>query len=165
MAADQILAIDNGTQSVRALLFDLSGRLVAQSRVSIQPYFSERPGWAEQDPEYFWRSLCEACQGLWKQPGVSKDAVAGVALTTQRSTVVNLDRQGKPLRPAIVWLDQRRTAGLPPVHGYWGLMFRAGRHERNGSVPAGRGGGELGAHASSPRYGMLRQNISSSRAF
>lgn len=58
-------------------------------------------------------------------PGVRKEAVAGVALTTQRSTVINVDAQGRPLRPAIVWLDQRRTTGLKPVGGWWGLAFRA----------------------------------------
>ena len=140
MARDLILAIDNGTQSVRALVFDLSGNLVAKARVPLESYYSEYPGWAEQQPEYYWQSLCQVCQKLWQQPttgsGVSdrppgaavipdlRERLAGVALTTQRATVVNLDRNGRPLRPAIVWLDQRRTPGLPPVKGWWGLAFR-----------------------------------------
>ena len=124
MAGDHILAIDNGTQSVRALLFDLRGNLVAGTRVPLEAYFSEQPGWAEQRPDYFWNAVCQACQQLWTQTVLPKEAVAGVALTTQRSTVVNLDPQGKPLRPAIVWLDQRRTEGLKPVGGWWGLAFR-----------------------------------------
>jgi sugar (pentulose or hexulose) kinase len=121
---DHILAIDSGTQSVRALLFDLAGNLVAASRVELEPYVSPHPGWAEQDPEYYWRSLCAACHALWEKSPVPPDAVAGVALTTQRNTVVSLDAAGKPLRPAIVWLDQRRTEGLAPVGGLWGLAFR-----------------------------------------
>lgn len=121
---DHILAIDNGTQSVRALLFDPQGNLVAKSRVPIEPYFSQQPGWAEQDPEYFWKSLCEACQQLWGMDGVDKQAIAGVTLTTQRATVVNVDKAGKPLRPAIIWLDQRRTEGQSPVGGWWGLLFK-----------------------------------------
>ena len=121
---DHILAIDHGTQSVRALLFDLRGQLVAKERVEIEPYVSPRPGWAEQDPMYFWRSVCSACQGLWERPDVHKSSVAGVALTTQRATMINVDRDGMPLRPAILWLDQRRTEGLPPVGGAWGLAFR-----------------------------------------
>jgi len=124
MPADMILAIDNGTQSVRALLFDLSGNLVAKSRVPIEPYYSTAPGLAEQDPQVFWDAICQACQALWQQPGVHKEAVAGVALTTQRSTLINLDRNGQPLRPAIVWLDQRRTLGQKPVGGLWGLAFK-----------------------------------------
>jgi sugar (pentulose or hexulose) kinase len=126
-STDLILAIDNGTQSVRALLFDLRGKLVAKSRVIIEPYFSERPGWAEQHPTYFWESLCQACQQLWAQSDVPKAAVKGVALTAQRATVVNVDRDGQPLRPAIVWLDQRRTEGLKPVGGLWGLAFKLTR--------------------------------------
>ncbi len=52
-----------------------------------------------------------------------KDAIAGVTLTTQRGTLINLDKTGQPLRPAMVWLDQRRTEGLKPVSGVWGLAF------------------------------------------
>jgi sugar (pentulose or hexulose) kinase len=121
---ENLLAIDNGTQSVRALVFDPHGNLVAKQRVPIEPYYSAAPGLAEQDPEVFWRAVCEACQGLWAQ-GVEKSSLAAVALTTQRSTVINVDTNGKPLRPAIVWLDQRRTEGLRPVGGLWGAAFRA----------------------------------------
>lgn len=124
MAGDQILAIDNGTQSVRALIFDLRGQLIAKHRVPIQPYFSKKPGWAEQDPSVFWNGVCQACQGLWTKPGVNKDAIVGVGLTTQRSTVINLDENQEPLRPAMVWLDQRRTENLEPVGGLWGLLFK-----------------------------------------
>lgn len=127
MPDDLILAIDNGTQSVRALLFDLQGHLVAKARVPIEPYFSTHPGWAEQYAEYFWDKLGEACQQLWTLAAAPKEAVRGVALTTQRGTVINLDRDGKPLRPAIVWPDQRRAEGIAPVGGLWGLIFRAAR--------------------------------------
>jgi sugar (pentulose or hexulose) kinase len=124
MPGELILAIDNGTQSVRALVFDLDGNLIAKQRVPVEPYYSTSPGLAEQNPEVYWRAICEACQKLWVENGISKDSIAGVALTTQRSTVVNVDRDGTPLRPAIVWLDQRRTEGLKPVGGLWGLAFR-----------------------------------------
>jgi sugar (pentulose or hexulose) kinase len=119
---ENVLAIDNGTQSVRALLFDPRGNLLAKHRVPIESYYSTAPGLAEQDPEVFWRAVCEACQGLWTQ-GVDRSSIAAVSLTTQRSTVINVDENGKPLRPAIVWLDQRRTEGLKPVGGLWGAAF------------------------------------------
>jgi sugar (pentulose or hexulose) kinase len=121
---DHILAIDCGTQHVRALLFDLKGNLVARSCLEIEAYVSPQPGWAEQRPEYYWECLCQACQQLWQGTDLPRESVAGVALTTQRGTVINVDRQGKPLRPAIVWLDQRRTEGLKPVGGAWGLLFK-----------------------------------------
>jgi sugar (pentulose or hexulose) kinase len=126
-SADHLLAIDYGTQSVRALLFDGRGTLVATSREEVEPYYSDRPGWAEQDPDAMWRWLCAACRKLWIESAVSREAVAGVALTTQRATMINVDASGTPLRPAIVWLDQRRTEGLEPVGGVWGLAFRAVR--------------------------------------
>jgi sugar (pentulose or hexulose) kinase len=124
MRADLILAIDVGTQSVRALVFDLRGTLVQKARVSIEPYFSPHPGWAEQHAQLFWDSLCQACQELWQKGGFDRERIAGVALTTQRATVVNLDKAGNPLRPAIIWLDQRSTLGLKPVGGLWGALFR-----------------------------------------
>ena len=121
---DLILAIDNGTQSLKALIFDLDGRLLAKEMVSFTPYFSDQPGWAEQDPDVFWQALCQGCQRLWQRQDVDKDRIAGVALTTQRATVVNVDNQGKPLRPAVLWPDQRKTYGLPQVGGVWGTIFR-----------------------------------------
>lgn len=123
MSPENILAIDNGTQSVRALLFDPRGTLLAKARVPIEPYFSTAPGLAEQHPQVYWDALCQACAQLWQMPGVDRSGIAAVTLTTQRGTVVNVDRDGQPLRPAIIWLDQRRTEGLPPVGGLWGAAF------------------------------------------
>lgn len=124
ISGDHILAIDHGTQSVRALLFDPRGDLLAKSQVFIEPYFSAQPGWAEQHVDVFWNALCEACQKLWSKPGVDRANIAAVTLTTQRTTVINLDKDGRPLRPAIVWLDQRRVDGLKPMGGVWGILFR-----------------------------------------
>jgi len=123
LSKELILAIDHGTQSIRALVFDPRGRLITKSRVPIEPYLSPHPGWAEQDPDYYWEKVAQACHELWQQGTVSADAIAGVTLTTQRSTVINLDRDGKPLRRAIVWLDQRRTEGLDLPRGLWGFLF------------------------------------------
>jgi len=108
---DLILAIDNGTQSMRALLFDLQGNLVEKSKVPLTAYFSNNPGWAEQEPDYFWQKLGQACHELWQKPkvleGNLRAKISAVTLTTQRGTVVNIDKNGQALRPAILWLDQR----------------------------------------------------------
>ncbi|HYN48699.1 MAG TPA: FGGY-family carbohydrate kinase [Candidatus Nanopelagicales bacterium] len=124
MSADHLLAIDVGTQSVRALLFDPVGTLVARAKIPIEPYVAPHPGWAENDPELYWGAMGEACRALMADPAVRVDAIAGLALTTQRGTVVVVDRDGRPLRPAMVWLDQRRTEGLPRIGGVNGLVFR-----------------------------------------
>jgi len=121
---DLLLALDNGTQSVRALAFDFRGELVAKAQVKIEPYFSAQPGWAEQHPEYFWESACEAFRKLWSEGGIAPERIAGIGITSQRGTMINLDKEGKALRPAIVWLDQRATMNLKPVGGMWGLIFR-----------------------------------------
>lgn len=119
-----LLAIDNGTQSVRALLFDLAGNLVGKGKVELEPYYSEHPGWAEQDPEYYWQSLGEACRQLWASVDIDKSQIAGVSLTTQRGTLINVDEAGQPLRPAILWLDQRRAEIEGHIKGPWGWLFK-----------------------------------------
>ncbi len=124
MTAPLILAIDNGTQSVRALLFNLEGDLVGKGKEEIEPYFSDQPGWAEQHPEYYWQSLGKACNQLWAPTDAHPEDVRAVTLTTQRGTVLNLDQQGHVLRPAITWLDQRHATVDGPVRGPWGWAFK-----------------------------------------
>jgi len=121
--SENVLAIDCGTQSVRALVFDPQGNLLAKQKVPIEPYFSDQPGWAEQDPQVFWSALCEATQSVFKKNPDLKASISAVSLTSQRATVVNLDRDGSPLRPAIIWLDQRRAERFPKVGGLWGIAF------------------------------------------
>jgi len=123
--SDLVLAIDVGTQSVRALAIDARGEIRGSSRISIAPYVSPQPGWAEQEPDVYWRAIGDACASLFGGRSVAKDAVAALTITTQRSTVVVTDADGRPLRPAIVWLDQRQTPGLPEIGGLPGLAFTA----------------------------------------
>lgn len=125
-----ILAIDNGTQSVRALLFDLDGNLVDKSQVAIDSYRAPQPGWVENDAEAFWQSLCTACHGLWATTRVAKADIAGIVVTTQRATVIPLDADGRALRPAIVWLDQRRAPRAGRLAWHWELALKlAGMRE------------------------------------
>jgi sugar (pentulose or hexulose) kinase len=132
-----ILSIDNGTQSIRALLFDARGELVARRKIEIEPWFSEFPGGAEQDPELFWNEIGRACRALWDD-GADPARVAAVAVTTQRGTQICLDEDGRPLRPAIIWTDRRRVAieRLPKMPLHWRLLIglsgraRALRHLR-----------------------------------
>jgi sugar (pentulose or hexulose) kinase len=121
---DAILAIDVGTQSARTLAFDARGKLLDKARaVYDPPYVSPEPGWAEMDPEVYWERVGAACQGLWAQGRVAADRIAAVAMTFQRATVIHLDAAGKPLRPAIVWLDQRRAGNPPPLPPVWKALL------------------------------------------
>lgn len=103
-----LLAIDNGTQSVRALIFDQFGTEIAKARVPIEPYFSTQANFAEQHADYYWQKLSEACQQLWQLCDIKPSQIAGVSLATQRYTMICLDKDKEPLRPAIVWMDMRQ---------------------------------------------------------
>ncbi|NDH41914.1 MAG: carbohydrate kinase, partial [Gammaproteobacteria bacterium] len=76
-----ILAIDYGTQSVRALAYAKTGECRAKCQLAITDYQHQEPGWAEHDVEGFWSLLAESCQGLWKE-GVSPADIAAVVVTT-----------------------------------------------------------------------------------
>ena len=113
-----IFTIDAGTQSIRAALIDLKGNILEIIKTPIEPYYSVNPGWAEQRPEYYWEMLCYTCKKLLSKSSIDKNSIQGVTLTTQRNTVINVDKKGKPLRPAMVWLDQRKadSSNWPPIY-------------------------------------------------
>ncbi len=110
LSDDLILSIDFGTQSVRSVLIDLEGNVLQLAKIEIEPYFSVRPGWAEQYPEYFRDKMFESLRRLFSETTYQKERIKAVTLTSQRSTLINLDSEGKSLRPAITWLDQRLSA-------------------------------------------------------
>lgn len=106
---DHVVAIDAGTQSIRAVLIDLKGNIVRIERTEVEPYFSTQPGFAEQDPDYLWNVLCQTTKRLMESIEVPIESIKGMSITTQRGTLVNIDEDGKPLRPAMLWLDQRKA--------------------------------------------------------
>ncbi|HUW63646.1 MAG TPA: FGGY-family carbohydrate kinase [Spirochaetia bacterium] len=121
--SELILSLDAGTQSVRAIVFDLAGNILAWRKEPLPPWDAPGPGWAELPADVFWVRVCAAVQGLWQDHPELKKAVACVTLTTQRNTLVAVDEDGVPLRPAILWLDQRTTPVVPPLSPAWRLLF------------------------------------------
>ena len=111
-----IIAIDSGTQSVRAVLFDRSGTVLAIEQAHYEPYFSLQPGWAEQNTEDYWIKLCIVCRRLMSKIDIERREIAGIGLTSQRSTIIPMDKDGNPLRPGIIWLDQRTVDDVPPLN-------------------------------------------------
>ncbi|OYT10842.1 MAG: carbohydrate kinase [Bacteroidetes bacterium 4572_112] len=102
-----ILSIDCGTQSIRALLFSVKGKLIDKEQVFYEAYNSPKAGWAEQDANIYWHGLIEACKELYKRNENEFKNIKGVGITSLRSTMINVDKNGEALRPAIIWLDQR----------------------------------------------------------
>ena len=92
-----VLALDQGTTSSRALLFDEQGRVVASDQHEFAQHFPQ-PGWVEHDPEDIWGSQLAAARGALRQAGVSADDLASIGIANQRETTLVWDRAtGEPI--------------------------------------------------------------------
>jgi glycerol kinase len=106
-----VLAIDQGTTSSRAILFDDRLRLVASAQEEFPQHFP-RSGWVEHEPADLWSSTAAVCRAAIERAGLGPDDIAAVGITNQRETTLVWERTtGRPLGRAIVWQD-RRTADL-----------------------------------------------------
>ncbi|WP_158941419.1 xylulokinase [Granulicella sp. S190] len=102
-----LLGIDVGTGGTRAVLVDHSGQVKASFASEHAGIHSEHIGWAEQDPEDWWRAAREAIAGAMAAAGPGEIQVEAVGLTGQMHGCVMLDAEGQVLRPALIWCDQR----------------------------------------------------------
>ncbi|HEX9302735.1 MAG TPA: glycerol kinase GlpK [Casimicrobiaceae bacterium] len=106
-----ILALDQGTTSSRALVFDHGGTVRAVAQAEFRQIFPQ-PGWVEHDATEIWATQSGVLHGALAQAGISAGDIAAIGITNQRETTVLWDRAtGRPVANAIVWQD-RRTAGL-----------------------------------------------------
>jgi glycerol kinase len=104
-----ILAIDQGTTSTRAIVFDQAARPVATAQCEFEQHYPDL-GWVEHEPEDIWRDTVRVAREAIEKSGVGTGGIAGIGITNQRETVVVWDRAtGKAIHRAIVWQD-RRTA-------------------------------------------------------
>lgn len=104
MKPDLFIGIDSSTTATKVIAWDSVGRSIAQSSCSI-PLSSPKSCWYEQDPENWWSSAVKALRDLLQQ--VDKERIAAIAVANQRETFAALDSKGDPVRPAIIWLDER----------------------------------------------------------
>ncbi len=121
-----ILAIDQGTTSSRAIIFDESGHAKGTAQEEFPQYFPN-DGWVEHDPEEIWVSVLNVINAAVAQAGVSASDLCVAGITNQRETTVIWDRQtGEPIGRAIVWQDRRTSADCQQLKDE-GLeaMFRA----------------------------------------
>ncbi|MCB0554668.1 MAG: glycerol kinase, partial [Phaeodactylibacter sp.] len=106
-----VLALDQGTTSSRAILFDRDGNIKAVEQQEFTQYYP-RPGWVEHDPNEIWNSQLKVAQDVLNKNGVKPEQAAAIGITNQRETTVVWDRlTGEPIYNAIVWQD-RRTASI-----------------------------------------------------
>jgi glycerol kinase len=106
-----ILAIDQGTTSSRAIVFDRKLAPKGVGQMEFKQHFP-KSGWVEHDAEEIWRSVLSVCKAAIKKAKLKPQQIASIGITNQRETVVLWDRKtGKPIHRAIVWQD-RRTAGM-----------------------------------------------------
>ncbi|MBC8012163.1 MAG: glycerol kinase, partial [Burkholderiales bacterium] len=148
-----VLALDQGTTSSRALVFDHAGRVVASARREF-PQIYPRPGWVEHDPMEIWSSQNATAAEAMSRANLSGDDIAAVGVTNQRETTIVWDRAtGKPVGNAIVWQD-RRTA-----------VFCA-RMKREGAEPfvTERTGLRLDPYFSGTKLRWILDNVSGARA-
>lgn len=121
-----VLAFDVGTQSSRALLVNNRGTILGKNQIRHEPpYISEQPDWAEQRADFYYENICQAAQGLKAAFPQIWERIEAVSITTIRDTVVCVDKKGKPLRPAILWLDKRKAKGRPKLSQMTRMMFKA----------------------------------------
>lgn len=101
-----LIGLDVGTQSVRSCLFDLQGRVVASASRPLRTTFP-KPAWAEQDPEEWWRGAVETLKEVREVSRVNAREIAALSYDCTACTVVALTEGGEPLRPALLWMDER----------------------------------------------------------
>ncbi len=122
MSNDYVLAIDFGTQSVRAIIYNDRGAEICKAKVPFNPYFSLNSGWAEQNPEVYWKSLVKAIGILKESYPLGFDRIVAVGVTTIRDTITFIDKNNEILRPFIVWLDERECSrveeAIPPSNKF-----------------------------------------------
>jgi glycerol kinase len=115
MASSHVLAIDQGTTSTRAAIYDVSGRCVGSAAQELTQYYPQ-PGWVEHDADEIWQSVAAVVPRALEAAGIRAGDLAAIGLTNQRETGVLWERStGKPVARALVWQD-RRTADFCRQH-------------------------------------------------
>ena len=123
MSQRYILALDQGTTSSRAILFDHQGRATAVAQQEFEQLYPQ-PGWVEHRPEDIWSSQLNAAHVVLRESDVKADQIAAIGITNQRETTIIWDREtGEPIHNAIVWqcrrtaadCDRMRNEGLAPI--------------------------------------------------
>lgn len=121
-----ILAFDVGTQSLRAGLVSPQGDILAsEQEIYETPYYSLHPNWAEQKADFYFDALCAVSRRLSQKDPENFARITAAVLTVFRNTCVCVDKEGRPLRDAILWMDQRQAKNPKPAPLWRRLVFAA----------------------------------------
>lgn len=134
-----LIGVDVGTQSVRSCLFNLDGAAVASATRPLATTFP-KPAWAEQDPEEWWRGAVETLKEVLRISNVNPREIAALSYDCTACTVVALTEDGAPLRPALLWMDERAHAEADEVSatGHEVLRYCGGKISPQWMIPKGR---------------------------
>ncbi len=151
--AAHILAMDQGTTSSRAIIFDKTFEIKGVAQQEFKQYFPQS-GWVEHDPEDIWSTSLSTCRQALEKANLSADDIAAIGITNQRETTVVWDRQtGEPIHKAIVWQD-RRTAD------FCARLEKKG----HGTMISAKTGLLLDAYFSGTKIGWLLDHVEGARA-
>lgn len=109
-----LLGIDVGTSSIKAMVMEEGGNVIGIKAKGYEVHIP-REGWAEQNPQEWWEALCEILQGLKAEYPKAMSQISGIGFSGQMHGLVAVDRDGIPVRPAIIWMDQRATEELEEI--------------------------------------------------
>jgi len=134
-----LIGVDVGTQSVRSCLFDLTGAVVASAARPLQTTFP-KPTWAEQDPQAWWRAAVETLREVLQASKVNPKEIAALSYDCTACTVAALAEDGTPLRPALLWMDERARVEAEEVSasGHEILKYCGGKVSPQWMIPKGR---------------------------
>jgi glycerol kinase len=151
--ASVILALDQGTTSSRAIVFDRDGTPLAVAQKEFTQHFP-RPGWVEHDPDEIWTTQLAVARQALRKARIKPADVAGIGITNQRETTVLWDRRdGRPIYPAIVWQDRRTATHCERLRkGAYAAEFR----NRTGLV--------LDSYFSGTKVAWVLQNVPDARS-
>jgi len=150
--APYVLAIDQGTTSSRAIVFDAAGGAVASAQRELQQFYP-KDGWVEHDPEHIWSDTVAVCRDAIAGAGLGGEAITAIGITNQRETAVVWQRStGRPVYKAIVWQD-RRTAPICRRMREQGLEDHV--RERTGLV--------IDAYFSATKVAWILENVPEAR--
>ncbi|RLV61073.1 carbohydrate kinase [Parashewanella curva] len=127
------LALDYGTQSVRAIIFDKNGNIHTKVQSKVEPFIANSNGAAEQLPEYCYQQLVNVIKQLLLETEILPKQIACLSITTQRACTLLLDKKQQPISPLYMWSDTRLATqeNLKPMSWYFQFTFRViGFHDR-----------------------------------